>query len=150
MEERNIKFVNAGMMLAIEQAKRCKIDVPVGCVIYYDNKIIASAYNQQEELKDVTCHAEILAIKQAEKKLDTKRLRDCTMFVTLEPCPMCSWAILQAGIDSLYFGSYNKQYGGIESVLKLPKLANSKIKIYGGIEENNCDILLKDFFKKIR
>lgn len=142
--------MNSGMTFAIEQAKKCNMDVPVGCVIYYNNKIIASAYNQQEELKDVTCHAEILAIKQAEKKLGTKRLRNCTMFATLEPCPMCSWAILQAGIDSLYFGSYNKQYGGIESVLKLPKLANSKIKIYGGIEENNCDILLKDFFKKIR
>ena len=142
--------MNSGMTFAIEQAKKCKMDVPVGCVIYYNNKIIASAYNQQEELKDVTCHAEILAIKQAEKKLGTKRLRNCTMFATLEPCPMCSWAILQAGIDSLYFGSYNKQYGGIESVLKLPKLANSKIKIYGGIEEEICDRILKEFFEKIR
>ena len=72
------------------------------------------------------------------------------MFVTLEPCPMCAWAILQAGISRLYFGSYNSQYGAMGSVLDLPKLAHSKIKVYGGIEEEECDRILKDFFDKIR
>ena len=72
------------------------------------------------------------------------------MYVTLEPCPMCTWAILQSGIKTLYFGSYNKQYGAFGSVLNLPKLANSKIKVYGGILENECDELLENFFKGIR
>ena len=72
------------------------------------------------------------------------------MYVTLEPCPMCAWAIIQSGIKSLYFGSYNKQYGAMGSVLDLPKLANSKINVFGGIEEEICDKILEEFWKKIR
>ena len=72
------------------------------------------------------------------------------MFVTLEPCPMCAWAIIQSGIKALYFGSYNHQYGAFGSVLNLPKIANSKIKIYDGIEEEQCNKILEDFWKKVR
>ena len=72
------------------------------------------------------------------------------MFVTLQPCPMCAWAILQSGIKTLYFGSYNQQYGGIESKLKLPQIVNSKIKVYGGIKEEECDEILRNFFERIR
>ena len=135
---------------AIKKAKECKVDVPIGCVIKRDGVIIASAHNMREELNDVTAHAEILAIKDAQRILKTSRLNECEMYVTLEPCPMCSWAIIQSGIKTLYFGSYNTQYGAIESVLNLPKLANSKLKVYGGIEEDECNKILNVFFKGIR
>ena len=92
----------------------------------------------------------MLAIKDAQKILNTSRLNECELYVTLEPCPMCAWAILQAGIKTVYFGSYNLQYGAMGSVLNLPKLSHSKIKIYGGIEEEICDRILKEFFEKIR
>ena len=135
---------------AIEQARLCKIDVPVGCVIKKDGTIIASAHNMREEKQDIAAHAEILAIKQAQKRLSTSRLKGCELFVTLEPCPMCTWAILQSGIDTVYFGSYNSQYGAMLSNTQLVELSHSKIKIYGGIEEETCDKILSEFFEKIR
>lgn len=138
------------MNSAIEQAKLCKIDVPVGCVIKKDGIIIAFAHNMREEKQDITAHAEILTIKQAQKRLNTSRLNGCELYVTLEPCPMCAWAILQSGIDAVYFGSYNSQYGALISNTQLVDLAHSKIKIYGGIEEEICDKILSEFFKKIR
>ena len=138
------------MKNAIKEAKKCKKDIPVGCVVKLYNEIIASAHNLREEWNDITAHAELLAIKDAQKKLGTSRLNNCDMFVTLEPCPMCAWAIIQSGIKNLYFGSYNTQYGAMESILNLPQLAKSKIKVYGGIEEETCNKLLSDFFKEIR
>ncbi len=141
------------MLNAIELAKKCintENDIPVGCIIIKDNAIVSSAYNLREKNNDITAHAEILAIKDAQKKLNTSRLNDCEMYVTLEPCPMCAWAIIQAGIKTLYFGSYNTQYGAMGSVLDLPKLANSKIKVYGGIEQDKCDKILEEFWKRVR
>ena len=138
------------MINAIEKAKECIKDIPVGCVIKKNGEIIASAHNLREETNDVTAHAEILAIKEAQKKLKTSRLNECDMYVTLEPCPMCAWAIIQSGIKNLYFGSYNTQYGALGSAIDLPKLANSKIKVYDGIEEDVCNKMLEDFFKGIR
>ena len=138
------------MQNAINEAKKCTKDVPIGCVIKLNEKIIASAHNLREENNDITAHAEILAIKEAQNFLKTSRLKDCEMYVTLEPCPMCSWAIIQSGIKTLYFGAYNSQYGGMTSVLNLPQLAKSKIKVYGGIEEDKCNNLLNIFFKSIR
>ena len=138
------------MLNAIKEAEKCSNDIPVGCVIKKDGIIISSAHNKREDLNDVTAHAEILAIKEAQKKLGTSRLNDCEMYVTLEPCPMCAWAILQSGIKTLYYGAYNSQYGAIESVLHLPKLANSKIKVYGGIMEKECSTILNEFFEGLR
>ena len=138
------------MLNAIREAKISKNDIPVGCVIKRNGEIIASAHNTRVENNDVTAHAEILAIKEAQKKLGTSRLNECEMYVTLEPCPMCAWAILQSGIKTLYYGAYNSQYGAIESVLNLPKIANSKMKIYGGIMEEECSIILDKFFKELR
>lgn len=138
------------MLKAIEEALKCTVDVPVGCVIKKDGRIVSCAYNRREVDNDVTAHAEILAIKEAQKILNTSRLNECELYVTLEPCPMCAWTILQAGIKTVYFGSYNLQYGAMGSVLNLPQLAHSKIKIYGGIEEEKCDRILKEFFEKIR
>lgn len=138
------------MINAINEAKKCNKDVPIGCVIKRNGEIIASAHNMREENNDVTAHAEILAIQEAQKKLGTSRLTDCEMYVTLEPCPMCAWAIIQSGMKTLYFGSYNTQYGSMTSVIDLPKLAKSKIKIYGGIDEEKCNIILDNFFKELR
>ncbi len=138
------------MKRAILEAKLSVSDVPVGAVIEKDGEVISMAHNRKEELNDVTAHAEILAIKEAQKKLNSFRLAGCTMYVTLEPCPMCTWAILQSGISIIYFGSYNTQYGALGSVLNLKKLAHSKIKVFGGIMEKECDLLLEEFFNSIR
>lgn len=138
------------MLNAVEESKKCNTDVPIGCVIKKEGKIIASAHNMREKNNDITAHAEILAIKEAQEALGTSRLNDCEMYVTLEPCPMCSWAILQSGINTLYFGSYNTQYGAMGSVLDLPKISNSKIRVYGGIEEEICNKILEDFWKNTR
>lgn len=138
------------MKFAIEQAKMAQGDIPVGAVIVKDGQIIASAFNTKEKDNDVTSHAEILAIRKAEQILGNWRLDDCEMYVTLEPCPMCGWAILQSRIKNLYFGSYDSNYGAFSSKLDLRKLANSKLKVYGGILENECDKILKDFFENIR
>ena len=138
------------MINAINEALKSNWDIPVGCVIKKDGTIIASAHNMREEKQDITAHAEILAIKQAQEILSTSRLKGCELYVTLEPCPMCTWAILQSGIDTVYFGSYNSQYGAMLSNTRLVELSHSKIKIYGGIEEEICDKVLNEFFEKIR
>ena len=122
------------MIDAINEALKSNLDIPVGCVIKKIGEIIAQACNRRELDDDVTSHAEILAIKKAQQNLSTSRLQDCELYVTLEPCPMCTWAILQAGIKTVYFGSYNSQYGAMGSAIDLAKFAHSKIKIYGGIE----------------
>ncbi len=137
------------MQNAIEQAKLCGMDVPIGCVIKKDGEVIARAHNSRETDGDITAHAEILAIREAQTVLETSRLVGCELYVTLEPCPMCGWAIIQSGIRTVYFGAYNEQYGAFSN-LKLHQIAGSKIKIYGGIEEEICSSMLEEFFKKIR
>ena len=142
--------MNKYMELAIKEAQKTRDDIPVGAVIVKDGKIVASAFNTKEEDNDVTSHAEILALRTASKLLGDWRLDDCDMYVTLEPCPMCAWAILQSRVKNLYFGSYNTQYGAFFSDIDLRKLSNSKINIYGGIMEDECDKIIEDFFKNIR
>ena len=136
------------MQNAILEAKKCTKDGPIGCVIKKGGQIIASAHNRRELDDDVTAHAEILAIKEAQRLLGTSRLKDCELYVTLEPCPMCAWAISMSRITTVYFGSYNQQYGAMESVGKLP--FHLPLKIYGGIMEEECNKILEEFFEKIR
>ena len=138
------------METAIELAKQVEKDVPVSAVIVKNGEIIAFAQNERELDNDVTSHAEILAIRKAEKVLNNWRLDDCEMYVTLEPCPMCAWAILQSRIKTVYFGSFDKNYGAFGSAIDLREHANSKLKVYGGIMEEECDKILEEFFKKIR
>lgn len=138
------------MEKAIELAKQVEKDVPVSAVIVKNDEIIAFAQNERELDNDVTSHAEILAIRKAEKVLNNWRLDDCEMYVTLEPCPMCAWAILQSRIKTVYFGSFDKNYGAFGSAIDLREHANSKLKVYGGIMEEECDKILEEFFKKIR
>lgn len=138
------------MERAIALAKRAKDEIPVGALIIKDGEIIAETFNQKEMLNDVTAHAEILAIREAEQKLNRWRLDDCEMFVTLEPCPMCAWAIINSRIKTVYFGAYDHNYGALGSKIDLRKLTNSKLKVYGGIMEKECNEILQKFFDEKR
>jgi tRNA(adenine34) deaminase len=133
------------MEKAIEIAKLASGEIPVGAVIACGDEVIASAHNQKEALNDVTAHAEILAIRAASQKLGRWRLDDCTMYVTLEPCPMCAWAINNARLKAIYFGSYDAQYGALGSAMDF-----ANMPVYGGIMENECNALLEGFFGQIR
>lgn len=146
---------NKFMQEAINLAKESGADVPVGALIIKDGKVIACASNEKEKNNDVSAHAEILAIRKASKQLKNWRLDDCELYVTLEPCPMCAWAILQSRIKAVYFGSHDKQYGALGSVLDLRKIGtgagtNLKFKIYSGIMEEECDNILESFWQKRR
>ncbi|MFR1672696.1 MAG: nucleoside deaminase [Candidatus Gastranaerophilaceae bacterium] len=138
------------MQQAIIMANSAGNDIPVGAVIIKDNKIIAQAFNKKEKINDVTAHAEIIALREAEQKLGNWRLEDCIMYVTLEPCPMCAWAIIQSRLKAVYFGSYDPNYGAFGSKIDLRKLLNSKLQVYGGIMEEECDKILKEYFEALR
>lgn len=138
------------MDLAIKLAKSVKGEIAVGAVVVKDGEVVAFAFNSKEKDCDVTSHAEIIAIREAEKKLGRWRLEDCDLYVTLEPCPMCAWAIINSRIKNVYFGSYDVNYGALGSKIDLRKLANSKLNVYGGIMEDECDKILKDCFKELR
>lgn len=144
------KAHNKFMQEAINIAKESGTDVPVGALITKDGEIIAYACNEKEKNNDVSAHAEILAIRKASKQLKNWRLDNCELYVTLEPCPMCAWAILQSRIKTVYFGSFDKQYGALGSVLDLRSQANSKLKIYSGIMEEECDNIIKEFWSNKR
>ncbi len=138
------------MQQALNIAKKSGKDVPVGAVIVKGDEIIASACNEREKNNDPSAHAELLAIRQAAKILDNWRLDDCELYVTLEPCPMCAWAILQSRIKVVYFGSYDRQYGAFGSALDLRKHSDSKMKVYGGILEKECDNVIEEFWQERR
>lgn len=142
------------MKEALKEAKKAykKLEVPVGCVIVKDGKIIARAHNLKETKYDTTKHAEILAIQKASKKLESWRLIDCDMYVTLEPCPMCAGAIIQSRIKNLYYGACDEKTGAVGSVLNLMEdfKFNHIVNVEKGILKNDCENLLKDFFRELR
>lgn len=138
------------MSISINEAKKSGRDVPVGAVIVKNGDVIATAHNERELDNDVTSHAEILAIRKAEQVLGNWRLDDCDLYVTLEPCPMCGWAILQSRIKNVYFGSYDTNYGAFFSKVDLRKFSTFTPNVYGGIMEKECDELLNSFFTDLR
>lgn len=127
-------------------------EVPVGVIIVKNNKIIAATHNKKESMKDATAHAEILAIKEACQLLNTTYLNDCDMYVTFEPCMMCTGAIINARIRKLVFGAYDHRFISLESILLQYKSNefNHLPIFYGGILEEDCSKLMTDYFKKKR
>ena len=142
------------MRQAITLAKKAAAngDVPIGCVIVYEGKVIARGYNRRNVDKTTLAHAEIMAIKKASKVLGDWRLEDCTMYVTLEPCQMCAGAIVQARIPKVYIGSMNPKAGCAGSVLNLldEKGFNHQVETEEGLLGEECSMMLKEFFKELR
>ena len=145
----DIKFMKA----ALNEAKKAalNLDVPIGCVIVHDNKIIARGHNKRELNQSPLAHAEIIAIEKASKKLNSWRLEDCTMYITLEPCVMCSGAIIQSRIPKVIYGAKDPRFGMHQSLLNIFDVKfNHSVDITGGILEEECSAIIKDFFKKLR
>ena len=142
------------MKEAIKQAKKAydKEEIPVGAVIVKDGKIIARGYNKKEEKKDTTQHAEIIAIQKASRKIGAWRLQDCEMYVTLEPCAMCTGALIQARLKRVYIGTMDPKTGACGSVLNLLEdyKFNHKVEVETNIMQKECEKILKDFFKYLR
>ena len=141
------------MQAAINEAKIAaqNNEVPVGAVIVKDGTIIAKGRNMREEKQNALSHAEIEAINNACKTLKSWRLDGCEMYVTLEPCPMCTGAIINSRIKTLVFGAYDSKSGSVDSVINLCDYPyNHKVEVYGGICEDECLKILKDFFGDLR
>ena len=142
------------MKQAVKQAKKAydKLETPIGCVIVHEDKIIARGYNKRNIQKNTLAHAEILAINKASKVLGDWRLEDCTMYVTLEPCPMCAGAIVQARIPRVVIGSMNPKAGCAGSVLNLLQQdgLNHQVEITKGVLAEECSGLMTSFFRELR
>lgn len=149
MEEKEIY-----MKEALKEAKKAykKLEVPVGAVIVKDGKIIARAHNLKETKKDTTKHAEIIAIQKASKKVESWRLIDCDMYITLEPCSMCMGAIINSRIRKIFIGTMDEKTGACGSILNLNEdyTFNHKVEIELGIMKNECEDILKRFFRDLR
>lgn len=148
--QENEKF----MKEAIKEAKKAynKLEIPVGAIIVKDGKIIARAHNVKEEKKDTTKHAEIIAIQKASKKLESWRLTGCEMYVTLEPCSMCAGALIQSRLKKVYIGAMDEKTGACGSVLNLLEdyKFNHIVEVERGICKEECENILKKFFKELR
>ena len=142
------------MRAALQQAKKALLlgEVPIGCVIVYEDKIIARGYNRRNTDKNTLAHAEITAIRRASKKIGDWRLEDCILYVTLEPCQMCSGAIVQARIPQVVIGCMNPKAGCAGSILNLLQMPefNHQVQITRGVLEEECSMILKQFFKYLR
>ena len=149
-EKADKKFMRA----AIAQARRAeKLDeVPIGCVIVYEGKIIARGYNRRNTDLNTISHAEMNAIRKASKKLGDWRLEGCTIYITLEPCQMCSGAIVQSRIDRCVIGAMNPKAGCAGSVMNLLQVAqfNHQVEITRGVLEEECSSMLSSFFRRLR
>ncbi len=149
-EELDIKY----MKEAIKQARKAYAigEVPIGCVIVHDGKIIGRGYNRRTIDKNPLAHAEIAAIRKASKKIGDWRLEECTLYVTLEPCQMCSGAIVQSRIPAVVIGCMNPKAGCAGSILNLLDVPefNHQVKTVIGVMEDECSQMMKDFFKELR
>ena len=142
------------MKEATKQAKKAyKIgEVPIGCVIVYQDKIIGRGYNRRTIDKNTIAHAEMMAIKKASRKMDDWRLEECTMYVTLEPCQMCSGAIVQSRMKKVVIGCMNPKAGCAGSILNLLQMEefNHQVELEIGVLQEECSGLMKQFFKELR
>ena len=153
-ENEKLKLDEKYMRAAIKQAQKAYAinETPIGCVIVYEGKIIGRGYNRRNTDKDPLAHAEIKAIKKASKKMGDWRLEGCTMYITLEPCPMCAGAIVQARIPKVRIGSMNPKAGCAGSVMNLldEKGFNHQVETEIGILGEECSGMLKEFFRELR
>ncbi|MBE5956135.1 MAG: nucleoside deaminase [Lachnospiraceae bacterium] len=142
------------MKEAMKQAKKALKagDVPIGCVIVFEDRIIARGYNKRNAKKTTLAHAELLAMAKASKVIGDWRLEDCTMYVTLEPCQMCAGAIVQARIPKVVIGTMNPKAGCAGSVLNLLKIEqfNHQVEVVYDVLKEECSAMLSDFFKSLR
>ena len=142
------------MELALQQARLAPRvgEVPIGAVLVVDNLVIAAAHNYREISQDPTAHAEIIIIRRAAEQLKTWRLTDSTLYVTLEPCPMCAGAIMQARIARLVFGAWDPKAGACGSILDIPseRRFNHRVQVIGGLHEEESRRLLQEFFQSKR
>ena len=142
------------MREAIKQAKKAYAigEVPIGCVIVYEGKIIGRGYNRRTIDKNPLAHAELIAIKKASKKMGDWRLEDCTLYVTLEPCQMCSGAIVQARMKKVVVGCMNPKAGCAGSILNLLQVEqfNHQVELEIGVLQEECRLMMKNFFKELR
>lgn len=144
------RFMKEALRMA--QRAKDKDEVPIGCVIVKDGKVIARGWNERETKQLSSAHAEMRAIEKACKKIGSWRLEDCDLYVTLEPCPMCAGAIIQSRIRNVYYGAADPKGGSVDSLVQLFKIQNYNHhpEATGGILEDECSRLLKDFFKEKR
>ena len=142
------------MKKALHQARRAAAigEIPIGCVIVCDGKVIARGFNERLHKKSTLAHAEISAIDRASKKLGDWRLEGCTMYVTLEPCQMCAGALVQSRIDRVVIGTMNPKAGCAGSILNLLQVPefNHQVEITTGVLQEECSAILQDFFKDLR
>ena len=142
------------MKAAMKQAKKAAAieEVPIGCVIVYEDKIIGRGYNKRNLKKNTLAHAEIIAMNKASKVIGDWRLEDCTMYVTLEPCPMCAGAIVQARIPKVVIGSMNPKAGCAGSVLNVLQTDgfNHQVEVETGVLGEECSEMLSSFFRELR
>ena len=158
MEERMKKKLGGRsmkyMQMALEEAKKAARigEIPVGAVIVKGDEVIASGYNLRETKQNALYHAEVLAIEEACEKLGSWRLTDCDLYVTLEPCLMCTGAILNARLRRVYFGAYNDKMGSLAggNTLFQDYCFQTPVEVYGGMMEQECLALLKAFFAHAR
>lgn len=140
--------------MALEEARRAaqEGEVPVGAVIVCRGEVIASAHNQRETLHDPTAHAEMIAITQAAESLGAWRLEGCTLYVTLEPCPMCAGAIVQARVPRVVYGATDPKAGAAESLYRLltDQRLNHRAEVTGGVLAEACGEVLTEFFRSRR
>ena len=145
---------NFFMNKALDQANEAfKLnEVPIGAVIVKDGKIVGKGYNKKEMSLDTTNHAEIIAIREASKNLKSWRLTDCTMYVTVEPCPMCAGAIVNSRVKELVIGTMDPKGGACGSLYNIVEDDNLNhiVEVRRGIMEKECSDIMKDFFKKLR
>lgn len=143
------KFMKEAIKEAIKARK--KDEVPIGAVIVKEGKIVSRGYNLRESKQNSLKHAEIIAIDKACKKLNNFRLENCDLYVTVEPCLMCSGAIVQSRIRKVYFGACDEKYGAVTSVADAFDIkSNHKVEFEQGICKEECETLIKNFFKKLR
>ncbi len=149
-----MNFDTEFMRVAIEEGRQALAndEVPIGAVLVKDNKIVARAHNRRESWQDPTAHAEILVLREAATELKNWRLMGCTLYITMEPCPMCAGAMQQARVTRMVYGAKDPKAGAAGSVMNIvdnPNL-NHRLLVTGGVEEKKCQELLNLFFRRLR